>query len=422
MVAADLLSPNEELDESNVFAVDKDLKLLKSGAIYGANASGKSNLVKALDFMKWFMVNSSKETQIKDKISIEPFRLSTETEKEPSFFEIVFLLDQQRYRYGFEVNRDRVVSEWLFYVPSKRETKLFERSLDEFKIIKKYGAKGIKEITRDNALFLSVSAQFNVEIATKIIGWITEQLNVIPELSESDLYQLKMSTFDDSQNLGKWKAILDLIKNLDLGIEDVVTDQFPIAIGEDGSITFDIEESKIINNSVIHSSGGQGKIIQTKHRKFDGEGNYVEDEIFSLEHNESQGTQKVFALAGMLIDTVKNSQVLVIDELDSKLHPLISLTIIGLFNSKYLNPHNAQLVFTTHDTFLLDKDLFRRDQVWFTEKDKYSATDLYSLVEYEDSRNSDDVSYKNEYTNGRYGAIPFLEDLMFENDGEKEKL
>lgn len=419
MVAADLVSPNEDLDESNVFAVDKDLKLLKSGAIYGANASGKSNFVKALRFMKWFMVNSSKETQSTEKIKIEPFRLSTETENKPSFFEIVFLLDKQRYRYGFEVNRERVASEWLFYVPNKRETKLFERRFDEFKISKKYGARGIQERTRDNALFLSVAAQFNVDIATKILSWITEKLNIISELGESELYQLKLRTFDDSRNLGKWKAILDLLRNLDLGIEDVVTEEFPKAIGDNGEIIYYIDESKLGKSDVVHHSGSQGKIIRTKHQKFDGEGNYVDDEIFSLENNESQGTQKVFALAGMLIDTVKNSQVLVIDELDARLHPFISLIIVGLFNSNELNPYNAQLVFTTHDTNLLDKDLFRRDQIWFTEKDRYGATDLYSLAEYEDSRDSEDVSYENDYINGRYGAIPFLgnSNILFDTDG-----
>jgi AAA15 family ATPase/GTPase len=124
MVAANLVAKDKKLDENNVFTVNEDLKLLKSAAIYGANASGKSNLAKALVFMKKFMIDSSRETQSVDKIKVEPFRLSTETEKEPSFFELVFLVDNVQYRYGFEANQDRVISEWLFYVPKLRETKL----------------------------------------------------------------------------------------------------------------------------------------------------------------------------------------------------------------------------------------------------------------------------------------------------------
>jgi uncharacterized protein len=170
MVAANIVAKNKNLDDSNSFEVDKDLKLLKSAAIYGANASGKSNLAKALGFMKWFMINSSKETQIGEEINVEHFRLSTETESEPSFFEIVFLLESQKYRYGFEVNQSRVVSEWLFYVPKLRETKLFEREDNHIKISKTYKADGIQEKTRNNALFLSVSAQFNVGIAEKILS------------------------------------------------------------------------------------------------------------------------------------------------------------------------------------------------------------------------------------------------------------
>lgn len=179
MVAADIIAKDKKLDDNNVFAVDNKLKLLKSAAIYGANASGKSNLVKALGFMNWFMINSSKETQSTDEIDVEPFRLSTETKEKPSFFELVFLMDGRKFRYGFEASQEKVVSEWLFYVPNQRESRLFERELDSIKISQAYKANGIKQKTRANALFLSVSAQFNVEIAEKILAWITENLQKI---------------------------------------------------------------------------------------------------------------------------------------------------------------------------------------------------------------------------------------------------
>ena len=159
MVAANLVSQDKNLDTNNVFAVDKELSLVKSAAIYGANASGKSNLAKALQFMKWFMVNSSKETQSTEAIGVEKFRLSTETDDQPSFFEIVFLLDGQQHRYGFTADREKVRSEWLYYVPKTRETKLFDRQEDTFDVAKILKANGIPARTRDNALFLSVSAQ-----------------------------------------------------------------------------------------------------------------------------------------------------------------------------------------------------------------------------------------------------------------------
>ena len=218
MVAANLVAQDKKLDETNTFSVDKDLRLLKSTAIYGANSSGKSNLAKALSFMKWFMINSSKETQSTEKINVEPFRLSTDTENQPSFFEIVFLLEGKQYRYGFEANRDKVVTEWLFYVPNQRETKLFERDLDHFTFTKVYDAEGIERRTRNNALFLSVCAQFNVEIAEKILNWLTEKIQIISGLDSSEYGMYTLQCLRENKNKDE---ILQLIKKLDLGISEI---------------------------------------------------------------------------------------------------------------------------------------------------------------------------------------------------------
>ena len=376
MVAANLVAKDKKLDRTNLFAVDKDLKLLKSAAIYGANASGKSNLAQALSFMKWFAINSSKETQSTEKINVEYFRLSTETESEPSFFEIVFVLDGQQYRYGFEADRDRVVSEWLFYVPKVRETKLFERENNRFSISKTYKADGIQQRTRDNALFLSVSAQFNVKIAENILEWLTNQLKIISGLDDKAYLDYTVNCLIEEKNKDE---IIQLIKKLDLGVGEI---QVEPTIGE-------IK-------------------VKTVHKKFDSEGNYISTEIFNLERQESEGTQKVFALAGFLVDVLKNGQVLIVDELDARLHPLISRAIIELFNSNESNPNQAQLIFMTHDTNLLSNKIFRRDQIWFTEKNRYGATDLYSLAEYK-VRN--DASFESDYIKGRYGAVPYTGNL-----------
>ena len=400
MVAANLVAKDKELDENNVFAVDNELKLLKSAAIYGANASGKSNLAKALEFMKSFMVNSSRETQSTDAINVEPFRLSTDTEDKPSYFELVFLMDGKRYRYGFEANQKQIISEWLYYVPKVRETKLFEREMNNFKISKSYEASGIQKRTRDNALFLSVSAQFNVGIAEKILDFVNHELNIISP-SQQDIcliYTIDCLINDDNKN-----DILKLIKKLDLGIDniqveprDFTNDTLPNNLPDNmKQITLDLKRANTAS-------------IDTMHQKFDKNNNYHSIEKFNFKNHESEGTQKVFALSGLLIQTLKEGDVLIIDELDARLHPLITTAIVELFNSKEANPNNAQLIFMTDDTNLLSNKLFRRDQIWFTEKNRYGATDLYSLAEYK-IRN--DASFESDYIKGRYGAIPYIGDL-----------
>ena len=400
MVAANLVSKDKNLDIDNVFAIDQELKLLKSAAIYGANASGKSNLAKALSFMKWFMVNSSKETQSTDEIGVEPFRLSTETEEKPSCFELVFLMGGRKYRYGFEVTQERVISEWLFYVPNVRETKLFERQLDNIKPSKNYDADGIQQRTRSNALFLSVSAQFNVDLAEKILEWITDKLNIISGLHDLAYLSYKVRCFINNKNRAD---IIQLIKKLDLGISEVQVEQEDFAID---SLPDEMPDE--LKKLIVKAGGGKTTSVGISHRKFDADGNHESIEAFDLESHESEGTKKVFALAGPLITALKEGEILIIDEFDARLHPLISLAIVKLFNSKETNPNNAQLIFMTHDTNLLNNKIFRRDQIWFTEKNRYSATDLYSLAEYK-IRN--DASFESDYIKGRYGAIPYIGNL-----------
>ena len=409
MVAANLIAKDKKLDENNVFAVDDELKLLKSAAIYGANASGKSNLAKALEFMKSFMVNSSRETQSTDPIDAEPFRLSTDTEDKPSYFELVFLMDDKRYRYGFKANQEMIVSEWLFYVPNVRETRLFERQMNSFKLSKTYNGEVIQKITRDNALFLSVSAQFNVELAKRILEWVTDKLNIISGLHDRGYLSYTL----DCLIKNEYKSdIIQLIKKLDLGISDIQVEQ------ED--FTIDALPEQLpdeLKKLIFQDTKGKGKAISisTIHRKYDENGNYKSIEKFNLNKHESEGTQKLFALAGPLINTLEEGEILFIDELDARLHPLITTAIVNLFNSKEANPNNAQLIFMTHDTNLLSNKLFRRDQIWFTEKNRYGATDLYSLAEYK-IRN--DASFESDYIKGRYGAIPYIGDLTLLVDSD----
>jgi uncharacterized protein len=398
MVAANLVSQDKNLDTSNVFAVDKELSLVKSAAIYGANASGKSNLAKALNFMKWFMVNSSKETQSTEAIGVEKFRLSTETDDQPSFFEIVFLLDGQQHRYGFTADREKVRSEWLYYVPKTRETKLFDRQADKFDVAKVLKADGIAAKTRNNALFLSVSAQFNVEKSESILDWLSYQVNLISGLDDESL-STTVSCLIDKQHHSE---IIELIQKLDLGIAGIEVEQIHARdVLKDVS---DPQQRRLLrmlskNNIALNT-------ISTTHSKFDSQGQQISLEEFDIDDEESDGTKKIFALSSLLIDTLKNAKILIIDEFDARLHPLMSRSIVELFNSNETNPHNAQLIFMTHDTNLLSNKIFRRDQIWFTEKDRYGATALYSLAEYK-VRN--DASFESDYIKGKYGAIPYIQ-------------
>ncbi|NET44094.1 ATP/GTP-binding protein [Okeania sp. SIO2B3] len=411
MVATEVTAQNNSVDENNIFQVDDELNLLKSCAVYGANASGKSNLIKALDFMRRFVLNSSKETQIEDAINIEEFRLSTATEGKPSFFEIVFILDHKLYRYGFEVDKKQVVSEWLFYVPKVRETRLFERDENGIEMTNvfsenQYFGKLIADKTRNNALFLSVNAQFNSKISTSILRWFRD-LNIISGLHSNFYQQVTVEYFKDS----KYKnEIIQLIKEWDLGIDDikietkkVLQEQLPNFISEEF-------------RKFMLDSGALTDDIQSFHKKYNSEGKVESLEVFDFEKNESEGTKKLFAFAVPILDTLKNGEILIIDELDARLHPIITRAIIDLFNSKKTNPKNAQLIFTTHDTNLLSNKIFRRDQIWFTEKNRQGATDLYSLVEY---KVPNDATFESDYIKGKYGAIPFLDNFteLFEKNG-----
>lgn len=408
MVAANITAQDKEMDQNNTFQVDDDLTLLKSTVIYGANASGKSNLISAIRFMRQLVLFSSKDTQSAEPISVEPFRLNTETVDKPTFFEMVFILEGRTYRYGFEVDTEKVVSEWLFHVPTIREAKLFERHDREFEIMPAFKeGREIDDKTRDNALFLSVVSQFNGKLAQKILRWFGS-LNVIYGIDDRNMRSRTVKLFEK----GNFKDdVTRFILNLDTGIDNIQVQTTPLTIPPDApeELVNLLDASKAFLKKLTNRDGHFEQIeVFTTHRKYDAEGNLATSETFDLDKNESEGTRKIFALAGIILDVLKKGRIIFIDEFDARLHPLITRAIIELFNSQETNPHNAQFVFVTHDTNLLDKDMFRRDQIWFAEKDKFGATHLHSLVEYKE-RN--DASFKNNYIRGKYGAIPFIGDL-----------
>jgi uncharacterized protein len=400
MEAAKITAKEKRIDEQNTFTVDDHTRLLKSAAVYGANASGKSNVADALRCMRHLVINSSRESQASDPIAVEPFLLSEATVNQPSFFEIVFLLEGTQYRYGFEVDRKRVQSEWLFYVPRKRESRLFERQGDQITLsgVFKEG-KDLPDKTRPNALFLSVVAQFNGKIAQSILMWF-RNCNIISGLQDAEYLGYTLHCLDEGEHRDE---IVELIRKLDLSIQDVRVEKASINLD-----TLPLELRERLSNDVLEKGDIKQVTLSTYHQRYNLERSPSLLVSFDFETQESEGTRKIIALAGPLLDTLKQGKVLVVDEFDARLHPLISLEIIKLFHTQETNPHNAQLLLMTHDTNLLDKDLFRRDQIWFTEKDRYGASVLYSLVEYK-VRN--DEMFEKNYIQGKYGAIPFIGDL-----------
>ena len=404
MVAAKLRAKDKTLDENNVFPLTDKISLLKSCAVYGANSSGKSNLVHAFYFMRWIVQHSATRLQVDEPINVDPFRLSTETENEPSFFEMVFFADGKRYRYGFIVDCEKIHSEWLYHVPKVKETNLFLREGDHFELSGAFKeGKGLLEKTRDNALFLSVVAQFNGTISQVVLRWFAELqvFTFIPFFTERHLldYTIGLAEFEPLKD-----AIATFIKKLDMGISDFNVKKQDVEVSE-------FFTGKFLDFAAEHLPlPDLSYTVSTFHKMYDNGKPLDSYVLFDLDSRESEGTKKIFALAGLLLYILQNGKSLVIDELDARLHPLITEAIIQLFNSNQTNPNNAQLVFTTHDTNLLTNELFRRDQIWFTEKDKYGATDLYSLAEFKRIRN--DASFEKDYITGKYGAIPFIGGLQ----------
>lgn len=395
-------------EKNNTFMV-KTHRVLRSAAIYGANASGKSNLFRAISFMKYFVINSSKNMQSGEDISVEKFRLSTTTENKDSAFEIVFYDQEIIYRYGFCVNKHRVTREWLYYIrPSRvrKEELLFCRENDNYDISKKFNeGDKLQKKTRDNALFLSVVAQFNGEISQQILKWFRRKLMVT-----SGLEDYQESVIDIISNVSDGKdLVLEHLRDADLGVADF--DVRKENVLEAKNIPDEIKRFvKFMQNSSDENSVPVVNEVSFMHEKYNDKNEVISLEKFKLQNDESKGTEKYFSLAAPVLTALATGATLIVDELESSLHPILTKHILKLFNSEK-NPNNAQLIFNTHDTNLLNKNILRRDQIWFVEKDKYGATDLYSLVDF---NVRPDASFEKDYLLGKYGAIPFVGEVQFE--------
>ena len=381
-------------------ALDTGLKaaphLLKSAVVYGANASGKSNLIKALQYMRGVVLESAAMQPGQTFDRLHPFKLDATSGSLPTEFEVTFILDGVRYQYGFAMNTQRIVSEQLLVYKAFKPQRWFERHFDaeSGKYVYEFGPslKGAKNLwegaTRPNALFLSMAVQLNSETLRPVFDWFANRLVILNEQSPlSPQFSVQMLKQEAQR-----KAICEFLRAADISIADieVATKQAMVH-----SIRFDLATGK------RDDEAGEQAVDEVKFHHITEHGKAVFDLI-----DESSGTRNLLFLTGPILDILNKGLTLVVDELDTSLHTLLVQALVRMFHRPEVNTGGAQLVFTTHDTSLLDAyGLFRRDQVWFVEKRPDQSSSLYPLLDFSPRKNE---ALERGYLQGRYGALPFL--------------
>ena len=387
-------------------ALRKD-KALPAALIYGANASGKSNVVEALRFMRQMVVDSHTVLKPGAPLGRSPFRLAPGWPEKESRFDLTFVHAGVRYQYGFTALDDRFGSEWLYSWPSGSRRELFFREGQEFSFGRFFRGDNqmIARNTKENSLFVSAAAQNNHEQLKLIYGVFSElHFKLVASSSLSDVtHHLNMFGLDP--------RALKLLDSLGTGIRSISIDQhslFARVKHIDPLLSEDM--LKAIFGGKFNKNGdpSEVKVTVAKLGHSTSDGNI---ELFEL-RDESTGTVRLLSILGPIFEALDRGSVVIIDEIDSSLHTLAGEQIIKLFQSPKTNPKGAQLIATTHDTSLLKSDALRRDQVWFTEKDGVGVTHLYPLTDIH-TRKGDNI--EKGYLQGRFGAVPFagsMDDFM----------
>lgn len=414
MVASD----DETMLENNTFPMPNtdNLCLLTSAVIYGANASGKSNLLRAMQTLRRIVINSATKIQPGEKLPVEPFRLNKQTAKSPTIFEIIFIHNSIRYEYGVSLSQERIYEEWLIAHPNEIQQTWFSRKYipdnTNFQADEGYkwsfgrGLKGeklrIKRFVRANSLFLSHAAQNNHPQLTGIFEWFQDGVNIINSMSNPISFNFKI--FLEDRNFQE--RVTKLLREADINISGIKIESIPFT-KESPPVLQQMQQMikerfEYLGSDEILINDIHKIEITTLHKMSDSD-----EEIEFDINDESDGTQRLFEIAWLWLYVLQHGELLLIDELDRSLHPKLSNALVMMFNDIEINKHNAQLIFATHDTTLLDLEILRRDQVWFTEKDR-SMTKLYSLLDFQ---TREDESLQKAYLLGRYGAIPFMNGL-----------
>ena len=369
----------------------KDKKYLKVAAIYGANASGKTNVLEAFEYMKRTLMVSDDTNMNESEIeNYYNFSFDEKTKNEPIALEIIFLAKNEKmYQYGFEIKNKNIVSEWLYVKKVNKVTPIFDRDENKVKFNKTYKAKINKFDVDSKSLFLSLYRKIEKdnEDFKSVYDWFLNSyyLDLGDPKFENMINRLISSRLVDDTEYRK--RLVEFIKVFDLGIDD---------------IDVKIKDVRSLENNT-HSQ------IELKavHKNEHGEKTLLP---FYLE---SKGTLKMFYLYNFIMDALEDGSCLFIDELDAKLHPLLTRYIINLFHDKEKNTGNGQLIYSTHDITNLNKETFRRDEIWFTEKDNFGVSELFSLSDYkiDNTKVRNDATYNKDYLTGRYGAIPVFEEF-----------
>ena len=405
MRAAPLRANDAGLEEGNVFE-EEGFRLLKSKAIYGKNASGKSNLGKAIGAFVLMVSKSVSREGLTNRIWDDRFGLLTNWDTEPIFFEYIFLLNHITYRYGFQILNGKIHYEWLFGKGETEEEEYFMRSPEGLKIEEKnFPGSGIymdliltetNELFRPDSLFLTGAALNANKFAASIRDLITGMISVDGANDEaavqSAFYDLDKGTEEEKA------ALISFVSAGDTGIEDLKLLEAPDRL------------KKRFPKEILENS--KDKVLQTLfsfHSRYDENGKFVEQIPVPFVDWESEGTSKLFAIGALVLKSLLKGRTLFIDEFDARFHPNLSLKIVQLFHSEKTNPLHAQLIFVTHDSGLLRRADLRRDQICFVNKDKYGISSLRTLIEFRGVRK--DASYEKEYLNGNYDAIPYLDEM-----------
>lgn len=387
---------------NNVFKVDDKTELLKTAIIYGRNGSGKSNLLLAIQALN-YLVNTSSDFKVDKPIPpYDPFKLNKKCQNAPIELSIDFITNKKtRYIYSVSFNKKKVLAEKLYFYPKSQPAKLFERNDGDITYGEYFTGKKkqIEDLLLDNQLYLSKAGKSKLEVLHDPYLFLTE--NIYPStFHDSDYDKILINVFTN-------KMKDDDIPNFKENISKL------LRVADTGIISLDAKETELSEDDLPEEMSDEQKKeiverfkyqIKTKHGFFDNgkESGEVEFEL----QNESTGTIKLLAVGGLVLDALNDGSTLIIDELDKSLHPKLTELIIKIFHNNKTNPKNAQLIFATHDISLLNNSIFRRDQVWITEKEYEGNSIFYSLSDIKGVRK--DAPFEKWYMSGRFRGIPLI--------------
>lgn len=402
-----IASSDKSLERSNCYFSGEPAsqKLLRSAVIYGANASGKSNLIFSLMTMQFLVLNSTRLLEQQYKEQFTPFLLDADSAHQPTEFEITLILNGVRYQYGFAFNAERITGEWLLVYPTKKAQRWFEyhhnpetnlNDWQPFSIHFKGEKKGQRELwkanTNQRSLFLTQAAQSNSQLLQPLFNWFANELIILPARSEFNLYPTLMRLEDPQYK--EW--VLRLMNAADIHISDIKVEK-----RKSPQLEFKLEPGK---PPEVNAFDGEFPHVEFCHQTSDGRQQWFDSRY------ESYGTLRLLGYAAPLLDAMESGKLIVVDEFDTSLHPLLTHYILKMLHSPHQSHKGAQMWMTTHDTSLLDPALIRRDQIWFVEKKKDQSTELYGLLDFSPRKGE---AIERGYLQGRYGAIPFLSDFLF---------